>query len=103
MLAPSADANTAAGAPPWIWVTNPDDGPKFNVTVVPGFAFWKSVPILVNASVSDAAADTVIVPESFVVLPLAAPAVAGTKAVPIEPATATNTVMVATRRSTRFT
>ena len=38
MLAPSADANTSAGAPPWICVTSADDAAKLNVTVVPGFA-----------------------------------------------------------------
>ena len=65
MFVPSADANTSAGAPPWICCTSADDAAKLNVTVVPGFAFSKSAPILVNASVSDAAADTVIVPESF--------------------------------------
>ena len=65
MLAPSADANTSAGAPPWICCTSADDAAKLNVTVVPGFAFWKSAPILVNASVSDAAADTVIVPDDL--------------------------------------
>src|SRR5690349_11989481 len=66
MLAPSADAKASAGAPPWIcWASVPDE-PKLNVIVVPGFAFWKSVPILVKASVSDAAADTVIVPLTFV-------------------------------------
>ena len=65
MFVPSADAKTSAGAPPWICCTSADDAPKLNVTVVPGFAFWKSAPIFVNASVSDAAADTVMVPEGF--------------------------------------
>ena len=65
MLVPSADANTSAGAPPWICCTNADDAAKLKVTDVPGFAFWKSAPILVNASVSEAAADTVMVPETF--------------------------------------
>src|SRR3954452_20390061 len=62
MLAPSADAETSAGAPPWICVASVPDDPKLNLTVVPGFRVWKSAPIFVNASVSDAAADTVIVP-----------------------------------------
>ncbi len=65
MLAPSADANTSAGAPPWIWVASVPDDPKLNVTVVPGLRFWKSAPIFVNASVVDAAADTVMVPVTF--------------------------------------
>ena len=41
------------------------DEPKLNVTVAPGFAVLKSVPILPNASVSDAAAETVIGPVAF--------------------------------------
>jgi hypothetical protein len=41
------------------------DEPKLNVTVAPGLAALKSVPNLANASVSDAAADTVIVPVTF--------------------------------------
>ena len=42
------------------------------MTVVPLLIFWKSVPIFVNASVSDAAADTVIEPVSFAGFALAA-------------------------------
>ena len=36
MLASSADANTSAGAPPWICVASVPDEPKLNVIVVPG-------------------------------------------------------------------
>ena len=61
MFASSADANTSTGAPPWIWSTSADDASKLNVTCVPGFVFSKCVPIAVNASVNDAAAETVIV------------------------------------------
>ena len=61
MLVPSADANDVGRRTALdLLRERADDAPKLNVTVVPGFAFWKSAPIFVNASVSDAAADTVI-------------------------------------------
>src|SRR3954468_17828829 len=64
-LAGSADANTSAGAPCTICVASVPDEPKLNVTLAPGFARLKSSPILPNASVSDAAADTVTAPVAF--------------------------------------
>ena len=79
MLVRSADAYTSAGAPPWIWVTSADDDPKLNVTVALGFFLWKPEPSLVNASVSDAAADTVMDPE-VLALDRAAPAGAAVSA-----------------------
>src|SRR5689334_10889336 len=63
----SADANTSAGAPPWICVTNAADESKLNVTFAPGFAASKSFPTCANALLSDAAAETVIVPVTFAV------------------------------------
>lgn len=62
MLSRSADANTSAGAPACIWATSADDAAKFNVTVAFGFRRSNCLPSAVNASVSDAAAETVIVP-----------------------------------------
>jgi hypothetical protein len=62
MFAWSADAKTSAGAPCAICVSKVDDGPKLKVTVVAGFAFLKSAPILPKACVNDAAADTVTDP-----------------------------------------
>src|SRR5690348_6389925 len=57
-----AEANTSAGAPLVIWVARPELGPKLNFTVSPLCAAWNCCPILVKASVSEAAANTVIVP-----------------------------------------
>src|SRR5581483_2770098 len=62
MLFWSADANTSAGAPCWIWVTSAWEPAKLYVTVRWG-AFEASVAFsAVNASVSDAAANTVRLP-----------------------------------------
>ena len=58
MVAGLAAAKTSAGAPWVIWVARVALEPKLNVTVLPDLA-WKSLPIWVNASVSDAAAKTV--------------------------------------------
>src|SRR6476661_1752626 len=57
-----ADANTSAGAPWVICSASPELGPKLKVTLVPGCAASKLLPSSVNASVSDAAANTVIGP-----------------------------------------
>src|SRR5664279_710258 len=64
MLSSSADANVSTPAPElcWICVSSVPDDPKLNVVPAFGFAVLKSAPILVNASVNDAAADTVMVP-----------------------------------------
>ena len=65
MFVRSADANTSAGAPPWICVTRADDAAGLSVIVVPWFCFWNFAAISANASVSDAASATVMLPESF--------------------------------------
>jgi hypothetical protein len=55
-----------------IWVARPELGPKLNLTVSPGWAVWNCLPIWVKLSVSDAAANTVIVPVAASELLLAA-------------------------------
>src|SRR5215472_15671167 len=62
MVPGDAEANTSAGAPLVIWVARPELGPKLNLTVSPGWAAWNCFPSWVKVSVSDAAANTVIVP-----------------------------------------
>src|SRR5215831_1808644 len=62
MFAGDAEANTSAGAPLVIWVARPELGPKLNFTVSPLCPAWNCCPSLVKAPVSDAAANTVIVP-----------------------------------------
>src|SRR5262249_5079410 len=62
MFVGDAEANTSAGAPLVIWVARPELGPKLNLTVSPGWAVWNCFPSWVKVSVSDAAANTVIVP-----------------------------------------
>jgi hypothetical protein len=62
MFAGAADANTSAGAPLVIWVARPELGPKLNFTVSPGWAASNCFPSWVKVPVSDAAANTVIVP-----------------------------------------
>jgi hypothetical protein len=63
-----AEAKTSAGAPLVIWASRPELGPKLNFTVSPLWAAWNCFPIWVKASVSDAAANTVIVPVAGVEL-----------------------------------
>ena len=58
MVAGLAAAKTSAGAPALIWVARVALDPKLKVTVLPE-AVRKSAPIWVNASVSEAAANTV--------------------------------------------
>jgi hypothetical protein len=62
MFAGAAEANTSAGAPLVIWVARPELGPKLNFTVSPGWAAANCFPSWVKVPVSDAAANTVIVP-----------------------------------------
>src|SRR3954469_5891596 len=57
-----ADANTSAGAPCVICCASPELGPKLNTTLTPLCAFSNSSPSTVNASVRDAAANTLTVP-----------------------------------------
>src|SRR6266702_7413685 len=64
-----AEAKTSAGAPLVIWASRPELGPKLNFTVSPLWAASNCFPSWVNASVSDAAANTVIVPVAGVALP----------------------------------
>jgi hypothetical protein len=59
MFCVSAEANVSAGAPCWICCTSVLEPAKLNLTVTPGLAAWKSLPIVVKASVSEAAAKTV--------------------------------------------
>ena len=64
MFAESADANTSAGAPSLIWPTRSDDAAKLNVMSTSGFAAVNASPSDVNASVSEAAANTVSAPDT---------------------------------------
>src|SRR5579875_1337694 len=65
MFAWSAEAKTSAGAPCWIWVTRVGLPAKLNLTFSPGSCVCSWLPILVKASVREAAASTVRVPEGF--------------------------------------
>jgi hypothetical protein len=56
MLAGSAEANTSAGAPCWIWAARSEEPAKLNRTVVPGWAASTWAPIGVKAFFSEAAA-----------------------------------------------
>jgi hypothetical protein len=62
MFPGAAEANTSAGAPLVIWVARPELGPKLNLTVSPGWADSNCFASWVKVPVSDAAANTVIVP-----------------------------------------
>jgi len=62
MFAGAAEANTSAGAPPVIWVAKVELPPKLNFTVSPGWAASNCFPSWVKVPISDAAANTVIVP-----------------------------------------
>ena len=62
IVAGLAAAKTSAGAPCTIWVARVALDPKLKVTLLPGFLASKSLPIWVNASVSEAAARTVMAP-----------------------------------------
>jgi hypothetical protein len=60
MLGKSAEANTSAGAPCWIWVASAWLPAKLKVTLVPLLAAVYRSPSWLNAAVSDAAANTLI-------------------------------------------
>src|SRR4051812_11956602 len=62
MFAVSAEANTSAGAPWMICATRAEDASKENVVLACGFAFANAAPMSLNGAVSDAAANTVMVP-----------------------------------------
>src|SRR5215469_2602518 len=57
-----AEAKTSAGAPLVIWVDSVPLEPKLKVTLSPGWAASKFLPIVVKGIVSDEAANTVIDP-----------------------------------------
>ncbi len=77
MVVVLAEAKTSAGAPAVIWVTSAELPAKLKVTSTPGFAASNRSPIVVNDSVSDAAASTVMSPDNddpaADAVPLAAP------------------------------
>ena len=56
---PLAEANTSAVPSLWICEARSVDDPKLKVTVIPGFAAAKSLPIRSKAAVSEDAANTV--------------------------------------------
>src|SRR5215467_7889000 len=60
-----AAANTSAGAPPVMLAASVSLPPKLKTTFVPGCCVWNSLPSAWNVSVSDAAANTVTVPDIF--------------------------------------
>jgi hypothetical protein len=68
----AAEANTSAGAPSVIWVAKVELAPKLNFTVSPGWAVSNCFPSWVKVPISDAAANTVIVPVCVAELVLAA-------------------------------
>src|SRR3954469_9929539 len=57
-----ADAKTSAGAPSSICSASPELGPKLKTTFTPGWAASNCFPRVVNASVNDDAAETLMVP-----------------------------------------
>ena len=59
-----AEANTSAGAPLTIWVARAELAPKLNVTFTPGWAASNCFPSWVKVPCSEAAANTVIDPDS---------------------------------------
>src|SRR5438128_1955169 len=62
MFVSSAEANTSAGAPWLMWLASVDEDAKLMLAVASRLAALKALPISVNAPVSEAAANTVIVP-----------------------------------------
>src|SRR4030095_6194744 len=60
MLVVSAEANTSAGAPCWIWVARAWLPAKLKGTLVPPLALVYCWPSWLKAAVSDAAANTLI-------------------------------------------
>src|SRR5690349_12241996 len=64
----AAEAKTSAGAPSLICLASAELPAKLKVTFVPGCAASKSLPSWVNVPVSDAAANTVMVPDTVGVL-----------------------------------
>jgi hypothetical protein len=76
MFVVSAEAKTSAGAPWVICCTRAEDASKLNVALASGLAAVNASPTALNESVSDAAAKTVMSPETVGVLVAAAAVVA---------------------------
>ena len=67
MLFSSAEAKTSAGAPSsTIAATSSDEAAKLSSTSSSGYVSWNSTAIASNASVNDAAANTLTSPDSDV-------------------------------------
>ena len=64
MFLVSAEAKMSAGAPCCNWVTRSDDPAKLKVTLTPGWAVSNCLPSSVKVFFSEAAANTVSVPDS---------------------------------------
>jgi hypothetical protein len=62
MVVVLAEAKTSAGAPELICCASAELAAKLNVTFTPGWAASNCCPIVVNASFSDDAAKTVMLP-----------------------------------------
>src|SRR4249919_350274 len=67
-----AEAKTSAGAPDVICIASAELAAKLNVTFTPGLSVSNCRPSVVNDSVSDAAANTVIDPDNDAELELLA-------------------------------
>src|SRR4051812_29884688 len=91
MFDSSAEANTSAGAPWRICATSVDEASKSKVTLLAGCSRVKAVPISSNDSVSEAAANTVMLPSTV----LASTAGDEPGAVPVAAAFAGDVVTVA--------
>ena len=88
MFVALADAKTSAGAPEVIWVARAELAAKLKVTLTPGWAASNCCPSVVNDSVSDAAANTVMSPDDGDADPdaVALVALAGARAGAVRPA-----------------
>src|SRR6478735_7310118 len=80
-----AEANTSAGAPDVIWVARAELAAKLKVTFTPGWAASNCWPSVVKESFSEAAAKTVIPPESEAEVEVDGEAEADVLAAPLEP------------------
>src|SRR3954451_18940700 len=89
-----ADANTSAGAPWVIWVASWSEPAKLKVTLAPPLAAPNCWPIALNASVSEAAANTVSSP-----VVAAGAAVGAAGAAGVAPPQAVSTTMSSIRAS----
>src|SRR5262245_65708364 len=101
MVAGLAAAKTSAGAPSLIWVASAELPAKLNVTLTPGLAASKSLPIWVNDSVSDAAANTVIWPVTALAGAPAGAAGGDEAGASVEPQPTRDTAAMAARAAAR--